>query len=49
MNVIDDFKDPNFCKAAAGVIPIFDKTIGPGAASLTVNIDCTNCFVGYNE
>lgn len=42
-NVNNDFSDPMFCKSSAGSFPIFDKTIGPA----TLNIDCTDCFVGY--
>ena len=42
-NVNTDFDDPMFCKSSAGPIPIFDKTVGPA----TLNIDCTDCFVGY--
>ena len=42
-NVNTDFDDPMFCKSSAGIIPIFDKSLGP----LSVNIDCTDCFAAY--
>ena len=35
-------------QANAGTIPIFDKTIGPQWMQHTVDVECSDCFLGFS-